>query len=805
MQQLVVMVGNISVQLLNITNLPIESGEWNVTVDFLLPQLSLGNYSMVIRNSVYGDTLITAIVQTTSLSSPFIKRVVPSSIPVQGATVEVQVLLLLLELPTALLTYDSNCGSVPLPVTLIRYDTSRYATIQLQFPPLLCQGPAKLLFVNKDMGHSQSSVFVYDPQSISVVGISPSLVSSAGGTIVTLSMHCGISSYCNGNTVGGLSMYLKLDSIVVSKCLSVVLLEQKFLLKCMFAAPAVAVETSSRKLVEMDLIIPNITNFKTLKVQLFVIRRMPRVIVCNISSSSIAFLTANGFAAVTFQYLSWNPSFRAELQLPSNKIVRLTTIAQRSQSADTTLINFMLPSIAAGESGKAAFIFESFGAQEVTFSWPIWIFSSASLSIVRVSPDALSSKSMGDQFLKLVIFGPALQSTVSLMHLPSLTIPILVNSDCDNPVSDVGFNVLPGECRSIVVSIPPGSLENVTNVTLVATAGSLKASFRMPVTSEIFAITQISPASIFDCNVRNILLNISFTSSKILILSELTVMVGSVPASIVGIHSDGTKNSVVVGPLTTATAGSLVVSLTLITNSSTVKSSANLQVASCCEDIVSFCKLLGTIAVPQAGVDVSFGTRTSGGCDSSVCQQSSSVPRAAIIDSSAFVLEDGGLLYFVIRNFPSRSSADIAIGALNQLISISVDSAFLLSANIVNITARTSAFSRTGPTLSLELRSPFALDYVRVTLNVIPSFKGNPIILSVLPSIITEYAAVPIVVVLTNFPPIQNASNAFWSLTHPSRTINGTASILTYSSLSGDAQFTIQLPYDTRVAMLSLF
>jgi len=138
------------------------------------------------------------------------------------------------------------------------------------------------------------------------------------------------------------------------------------------------------------------------------------------------------------------------------------------------------------------------------------------------------------------------------------------------------------------------------------------------------------------------------------------------------------------------------------------------------------------------------------------------------------------------------------IGALNQPGSISVEGASLLSANIVNVTARILAFSRTGPTVALELRSPFVIDSIRVTLNVIPSFKSNPIILSVLPSVITEYAAVPIVVVLTNFPPIQNASSASWSLTHPSRTVNGTASILTYSSLSGDAQITIQLPYDTK-------
>jgi len=224
-----------------------------------------------------------------------------------------------------------------------------------------------LLFINKDMGYAQSSVFVYDPQSFSVVDVSPSLVSSAGGSLITISMHCGMPRYCKTNTDANLMMYLKLGSVVVSKCSSVVLLEQGILLKCIFAVPAVAVETSSRKRLEMDLIIPNITNIATLKVPLFVIRRIPRVISRNVSSSSIAFLNANGFAAVTFKYMSWDPSFRAELMLPSKKQVRLTTIAQRPQSSDTTLINFILPGIAVDESGIAAFIFEYFVVQESRF------------------------------------------------------------------------------------------------------------------------------------------------------------------------------------------------------------------------------------------------------------------------------------------------------------------------------------------------------------------------------------------------------------------------------------------------------
>jgi len=93
----------------------------------------------------------------------------------------------------------------------------------------------------------------------------------------------------------------------------------------------------------------------------------------------------------------------------------------------------------------------------------------------------MSSKSRGGQFLNLVTFGPLVPSAVTMMHLPSLIIPILVSSVCEKPVYDVGFNVLPAECRSIVVSIPPGSLLNVTNVTLIAVAGSLKAAFWMPV------------------------------------------------------------------------------------------------------------------------------------------------------------------------------------------------------------------------------------------------------------------------------------------------------------------------------------
>jgi len=153
----------------------------------------------------------------------------------------------------------------------------------------------------------------------------------------------------------------------------------------------------------------------------------------------------------------------------------------------------------------------------------------------------------------------------------------------------------------------------------------------------------MSPASILDCEIGSALLNISFTSSVTPILSQLTVSVGSVPVAIVGVQSDGKTNSVVAGPLTTSTVGSLTVTLTVPTNGSSImQSSSNLQVIGCCGDIVAFCKTLGAIAVPRAGIDVSFGTKYSGGCDWSVCQQTNSIARASVIEAAHFCRRMGG-------------------------------------------------------------------------------------------------------------------------------------------------------------------
>ena len=107
-------------------------------------------------------------------------------------------------------------------------------------------------------------------------------------------------------------------------------------------------------------------------------------------------------------------------------------------------------------------------------------------------------------------------------------------------------------------------------------------------------------------------------------------------------------------------------------------------------------------------MEVTFGTRSSGGCDSSVCRYAESLARGAVLESSSSVSEDGGLVYFLVRDFHLSSVSDVTIRALNQDVAISVLDAFSFTANIVNVTARLSPFLRTGPSVTLELSSPFA-------------------------------------------------------------------------------------------------
>jgi hypothetical protein len=356
---------------------------------------------------------------------------VPSLLSVQGTTVEVQVFLFLPQLLSAVLKFEnavSSCENVSIFFSkYVRQDSDRNAFIHFQVPPMECQGPAKLLLDNTE--YPLASVVVYDPQSISVLSVSPSLVNSAGGSLVTVSIHCGSSSICSDSkVVDGLEVYLKLGSNVVSNCSSLTLSSPDSL-KCTFAAPAVAVETSSRQLIVLDLHFAGLS--LTRQVSLIVIRRIPRVIFCNVSSFSSAFANANRFVALEFRHLAWNPNFRAVLELPSAKILHLTTIAQRPHSTDTTLIIFMLPQIAADETGTASFIFQTSGSQELTFSWPIHIVGSASLSITRVAPEILSSTLPNGQFLRLVVFGPSSPSKVSLLHLPALNVPIIISSSCN--------------------------------------------------------------------------------------------------------------------------------------------------------------------------------------------------------------------------------------------------------------------------------------------------------------------------------------------------------------------------------------
>jgi cysteine-rich repeat protein len=795
LHQALVVIGDTSVQILNVTNIPFESGEWNVTMEFLLPKLNSGIHAVMIQNSAYKDYLTTSV-QVSSLSSPILTTLEPSVIPIQGSSIEIRMFDLFPYPPVAILIFDNNCANVSLPSKLIRHDISKYLTIHLQVPSMTCRGPANLLIFHGHSEHSQHSVVVYDPQVFSVLSVSPSLVSSAGGSFVTLSIHCGTSSFCKSDKVSTLAMYIKLHSAVVSKCSSVTLTEQTSLLKCTFVAPALALETTSRKLVYLDLLISNFSS--TLQVPLYFIRRMPRVILCNVSSSSIAFINANRFASVTFQFLNWNPRFRAEIELPSAKLMRLATLAHVQESADTTLLSFLLPNINSEESGAASFIFQSSGSPDITFSTPVHIFSSSSMKIVRVSPSTLASASSGSQLLKIVVFGASPPTKVSLMHMPSLKLQIVASSSCEDPASFVGFNVLSEECHVTVASLPPGNLLNVTNVTLVVNAGSLQAKIRVPVTLDEFRITKLLPPSLFDCDMRNTLLNISFTSSVRLTSSQIDVRFGSMAASISHFESFATSFNLVAITPQMATAGIAAITLIATTNSSTMKTSSDIQVIKCCADIIAHCKTLNAIAVPPAQVDATFGTRPLGGCDSSVCQQSQGVARAAIIENSEYANENGGLFYFLIRNFPLRSSADITITAINQVAIARVQSVSFLTGNIVNITATLSPFIRAGPRIALQLSTLFGTDSLRASLIVIPSFSSDPVIISVVPSLIAEVVACPITVTLTNFPRIQNESLALWSLSHPSSSVGGTVSVIHYSSASGDTQVTIQLPADAK-------
>jgi hypothetical protein len=328
----------------------------------------------------------------------------------------------------------------------------------------------------------------------------------------------------------------------------------------------------------------------------------------------------------------------------------------------------------------------------------------------------------------------------------------------------------------------------------------LQADLRLPVTSENLVISKVSPASVFDCDFKNRLFNITFSSTVKLVASQIRVMFGSSIASTVTFHSDGTFVTLVAAaPATAADATEfLPVTLTASVNSSVIKASANVPLIKCCEDIVAHCQTLGAIATPPVEVDVTFGTKSAGGCDSSVCRRADSVERAVITQSSESVKEDGGLVYFVIRNFPLRSITDVTVTALNQAVAISVQATSSVSANIHNVTARLSPFNRKGPSVALQLSTPFVSDSLRAVLVVVPSFNSDPVILAVLPSLLGEVASASITVTLTNFPPVQNASDIYWRLAHASSSSNGSASVLYYSSPSGDTQIGIQLPSDTK-------
>jgi len=237
MQQIIVSVGIVTVNLANVTSVRMLSGEWNVTGQFALPSLNIGQHFVVVKEVHSQEIIASTRIKVSSLLHPVLVNIIPSFLPQSASSVKVQIFAIRPTfLLSAIITFESCSERMVLSTESSETDSEGNFVARLEVPDLKCIGPSK---VEISMNHfeSYSEVYVYNASALSVINVSPSIVKSSGGSPVSVILFCGLGSVCNSMIKHRIS--LQIESKTVSDCSNAVFLSSSLHIMCSFVAPAI--------------------------------------------------------------------------------------------------------------------------------------------------------------------------------------------------------------------------------------------------------------------------------------------------------------------------------------------------------------------------------------------------------------------------------------------------------------------------------------------------------------------------------------------------------------------------------------